>query len=489
MASNPQMTGIEYPAILTDGGDDRLTLNSKGVNKYHCKPEPIKDSLFRGSCTCNIPTERAYNAAEAAFKALQREEVSVGDIMDGVRSSIKTLYNLPAGTEVFLCPSGSDAEYIPLLIAKTLNKGRKIVNIVTCDAEVGSGTLDAAGGCYFSDVVPLPDDDSAGQKLNKKSLQGLAEDVETVAIPARSKKSGEIYEARDPVQEVVDRCAAENSVPIVHCVQGSKTGIFEPYPDTNFGKMVSTRDAFVVVDACQGRFKEEWLDEYLRKQAIVLITGSKFYRGPPFSGAVLVPGSIMERLILTDVDMPAGLRHFMSANEVPPALADWRSALKEEDNVGLALRWVAAIEEMEPFLELPVEVRDAAMTAWHDALAEMIAKYQGTLELMENVDCLTIVSIRLRRKQGGYLNVAQSKQVFEWMTHDMSSKLDSDVAARRCYIGQPVSLTKEECVVRVAAGSDAIRLMCDHPKSALAEDAAILAKLALLVDAFEQLSQ
>jgi len=45
---------------------------------------------------------------------------------------------------------------------------------------VGSGTLDAAGGCYFSDVVPLPDDDSAGQKLNKKSLQGLAEDVETV---------------------------------------------------------------------------------------------------------------------------------------------------------------------------------------------------------------------------------------------------------------------------------------------------------------------
>jgi len=41
MASNPQMTGMEYPIILTDGGDDRLTLNSKGVNKYHCKPEVI----------------------------------------------------------------------------------------------------------------------------------------------------------------------------------------------------------------------------------------------------------------------------------------------------------------------------------------------------------------------------------------------------------------------------------------------------------------
>jgi hypothetical protein len=152
---------------------------------------------------------------------------------------------------VFLCPSGSDAEYIPLLIAKTLNRGRKVVNIVTCDAEVGSGTLDAAGGCYFSDVVPLPDADTEGKKLNKKALAGLAEDVETVAIPARGNQKGEVIDTKDPVQEIVDKCAAEKAVPIVHCVQGSKTGIFEPYPATNFGKMVSTRDAFVVVDACQ----------------------------------------------------------------------------------------------------------------------------------------------------------------------------------------------------------------------------------------------
>ena len=138
-------------------------------------------------------------------------QVSVGDVMEGVRSRIKTLYNVPPGTEVFLCPSGSDAEYIPLLIAKTLNKGRKIVNVVTCDAEVrsgvsipvsalfslslslsvclslslthsqvGSGTLDAAGGCHFSDVVPLPDADTEGKKLNKLPLEGLAEDVVTV---------------------------------------------------------------------------------------------------------------------------------------------------------------------------------------------------------------------------------------------------------------------------------------------------------------------
>jgi hypothetical protein len=31
--------------------------------------------------------------------------------------------------------------------------------------------------------------------------------------------------------------------------------------------------------------------------------------------------------------------------------------------------------------------------------------------------------------------------------------------------------------------------MCENPKAVLAEDAAILSKLALLVDSFEQLSQ
>ena len=48
-----------------------------------------------------------------------------------------------------------------------------MVNIVTCDAEVGSGTLDAAGGCYFSDVVPLADEIAEGQKLNKMPLPGV----------------------------------------------------------------------------------------------------------------------------------------------------------------------------------------------------------------------------------------------------------------------------------------------------------------------------
>ena len=76
--------------------------------------------------------------------------------MHEVRTKLAKIYNLPKGTGIFLTPSGSDAEYIPLLIAKLFNKGKDVLNIVTCNEEVGSGTLNAAGGRFFSALEPIP---------------------------------------------------------------------------------------------------------------------------------------------------------------------------------------------------------------------------------------------------------------------------------------------------------------------------------------------
>jgi hypothetical protein len=38
-------------------------------------------------------------------------------LMHETRETLKEIYSLPEGTGIFLMPSGSDAEYIPLLIA------------------------------------------------------------------------------------------------------------------------------------------------------------------------------------------------------------------------------------------------------------------------------------------------------------------------------------------------------------------------------------
>jgi hypothetical protein len=69
----------------------------------------------------------------------------------------------------------------------------------------------------------------------------------------------------------------------------------------------------MVVDACQGRFEKKMVKDLLDANAITLYTGSKFFRGPPFSGAVFVPAKIMNQLKELDVEqpVPAGLCSFM----------------------------------------------------------------------------------------------------------------------------------------------------------------------------------
>ena len=58
-----------WPFILTEGGDDRLPLDeSTGCNKYHAKPLVAAHALFRGSCTCNSPTQLAFDAAKEVYE-------------------------------------------------------------------------------------------------------------------------------------------------------------------------------------------------------------------------------------------------------------------------------------------------------------------------------------------------------------------------------------------------------------------------------------
>lgn len=86
----------------------------KGTNKYHCAPQPIAENdIFRGSCTCNTPTQPGYNAAMKLFneklsslKSQEEVEDALRDIFDNQRKRIASALQLPEGVEVVLCPSG-----------------------------------------------------------------------------------------------------------------------------------------------------------------------------------------------------------------------------------------------------------------------------------------------------------------------------------------------------------------------------------------------
>ena len=58
--------------------------------------------------------------------------------------------------------------------------------------------------------------------------------------------------------------------------------------------------------------------------------------------------------------------HVGVRRQVPRSLPAWRAALPSVANTGLALRWVAALVEMEPTLALPDHVRDQAVRRWRE---------------------------------------------------------------------------------------------------------------------------
>ena len=82
------------------------------------------------------------------------------------------------------------------------------------------------------------------------------------------------------------------------------------------------------------------------------------------------------------------------------------------------------------------------------------------------------------------------------MTLDLSHLFkDEDIVKQICYIGQPVSISKNESVLRIALGGDSFRQVVKDmkndsdtgPGSAVADDKIIIKKLAFLAENFEEL--
>jgi len=250
----------------------------------------------------------AFEKAKESYDKLKDGSESLDSLFSSVRERISKHYHLPEGTAVFIMPSGSDAEYIPVLVAKALNEGKKITNIVTCNEEVGSGTLAAANGQFFSPVEPIPGHTDAPKK-NGDDLAGLAEGVKAIPINARE-ASGDVVNSNSKLDELLAQIEKDGAVPIIHTVFGSKTGICEKFPKEQVEKVKSLNGLFVL-DACQARFREHVIQDALQYDCCVLITGSKFFRGPPFSGAVLIPKHIVDKAKSTKTSLPHGLHTFI----------------------------------------------------------------------------------------------------------------------------------------------------------------------------------
>ena len=104
----------------------------------------------------------------------------------------------------------------------------------------------------------------------------------------------------------------------------------------------------VVVDACQMRVAPERVRACLEAGWMVLLTGSKFFGGPAFAGALLVPAGVAARAPEL-APLPPGLAGYFTRPEWPGAWQRIAADLPERANLGLVLRWQAALWEMRAF--------------------------------------------------------------------------------------------------------------------------------------------
>jgi hypothetical protein len=121
--------------------------------------------------------------------------------------------------------------------------------------------------------------------------------------------------------------AAATGNVIVFLTHSTKTGLISPTEPPD--------GANVIVDACQARIEPKTVAAYLRRGWPVVVTGSKFFGGPAFSGAVLYPRARLPS---------AGRRR-------PP-----RSDPGNANRLGTALRWTAALVGLDAFEPLAADM-------------------------------------------------------------------------------------------------------------------------------------
>jgi len=512
---------------LTEGGDERLHLTTSGGtgNKYFCPPHPVPDSVvIRGTCTCSPPSRRAFDAACAKLEDIWNAVEALDFAYEDVRNRISAALAIQTRHHIVLHPSGTDAEFTPLLLGA--NQARSlgcsgILNVVTGVGEVGSNTPHAAGGCHFSKYLPNGGETDISKPIVDDSE--FPEGIRTLELPARDVTNGTFLADFDnlalaAVEEAVS--SLEKPFVIMHAVDGSKLGSrittrsLVTEIQSRFGGKGEEEEqrVLVVLDACQGRTDTEELDWYLSRGAVVLITASKFYSAPGFCGMAVIPDSIADSFKYdTDTDnmkecrVPEGMADYLGRYQVPSSLKALRSALPAKPvNIGLLLRWVCGVAEMERMSRVGARAR-LGIRNWAGGVRELIRReFDGRLELMPETSSASgqasqlggvnsIIPFKLfgrKENEKTPLGTAPLKRIHQWLTADVSGLLpesastdERETVAFRCFIGQPVDLGSF-AILRLAIGAALASELGEDPgvlEMALAEDRRILNKIVVLL--------
>ncbi|WP_275194059.1 hypothetical protein [Bradyrhizobium sp. CSA207] len=458
--------------LLVCGGDPRLALDpTDRVNVYGCTPSPEPEIWNFASSTAASISQAAYDRAALAREELMHKclfdevEVAFDARCEDVRGELRGHLQLSPRVDIVFSPSGTDSQLHALFLARAV-LGVPPVTIVVGTDQTGSGTAYTARGRHFSAMT------AGGFAVRKDgAVAGLAGD--SIAVPLLDTASDIAMrpDADAAVLRAVEVTIAQGASVLLQIMDSSKLGWRAP--SAACLDEIARRwpgKVQVVVDACQARLGRRRLRSYLDRGYMVLITGSKFFGGPAFSGALLVPKGL-SRLIDRAGGIAPGLLDYAGRSDWPQAWITLRSHFERRPNFGQWLRWEAALTEIGSYYAVPGAFRAKALAELAAGIDCMIA-LSPSLQAVPSAHAkagvddeefaqATIFPFTLLR-DGRPVSNAETSAVHRALAADMNGEIsgsaaDRQIAAQRCLIGQPVRLERpdgaSQAVLRLCLGA------------------------------------
>jgi hypothetical protein len=452
--------------LFVQGGDNRLTLNPETLlNGYGCRPFPRPEAITFSSSTASSISAYAYGVAEQGRQVLIAESIrdGIGPAVEKManrirRDIIKQICGGREMAEVVLCSSGTDC----FLVAQGLvhlASDRPLVTLIVGANESGTGVPLAAQERHFSVQAALGEHVEKGEPVHEHAKDGVIVEIPLRDAQGRAIAPGDIDVS---VRRLAEKHVADGAQVLIHAMNHSKLGASGPSPEVLHELKERHGDKVqVIVDACQMRVELEELRDYLIRDYPVIVTGSKFFTGPPLSGAVLVSRKTVARVVAAQRSFPKGFNAYCAQFDFPESLRSLLVNSSNDYNLGGYFRWVAALAEIKRYFQIPSRSRKKALDDFCRQIRKMFQSH-GAIELQDEPDAaaddkssavgefkgrqMIFPFFLVRRGDRGkeICNATDVRTVYELLNQDCSERFETSNArdyrllAQRCHIGQPV---------------------------------------------------
>jgi hypothetical protein len=467
--------------LLMSGGDLRLNIDEfELLNKYGCRPFPRPDAFSFASSTATSISNFAFDKTDKVRSILIQNSLKNGfknttiEFLELLKHNLRKSLKIDEVCEIIFSPSGTDSALQIAAITQIVSN-KEITHILVASDETGSGVPAALKGCHFENTTALNYPVKKGE-----TIEGFR-DVDLIKIPLRD-ENGELKSTSQLDTEVLNAIKKTNELGkhiVLHVMDQSKLGYQSPSEEMiqSLSKLKNS-SIQIIVDGSQLRLDPKDIHNYLNKGYIITITGSKYFTGPPYSGALIIPKNVSKAINSVKITMPQGLNTYYNRSDWP---SSWFCSKNLSDgfNYGSNMRWNAAIVEMDRYYKTPILYRNMGIEMFCNFVEDSINEStfleplfgdETKIKRFKNEE-LGLKNIRtifpfFILKNNEVLNPDQVKKLYTLLNSDMSEKFkDSSLeiirlAGQKCHIGQPVSVkygnNVQSAILRISLGARVI---------------------------------